>query len=113
MKNVLERVQHLIALTSSPNENEARNAAILVVRLIQQHALVISMPARASRPKMRRRQSGASARESPDPTERILSPLGGDCVACGRRYRAGDVVYWFASGGGMHPPCYEKWVAGR
>lgn len=38
---ILERVRQLVALTASPNENEARNAAALACRLIRDHKLEI------------------------------------------------------------------------
>ena len=45
-----------------------------------------------------------------DAVDKIRSPLGGECVHCHLRYRAGAEIYWLASGGGMHPDCYEAWV---
>lgn len=36
---VIERVQKLIALAGSDNENEARNAAFIAVKLIREHKL--------------------------------------------------------------------------
>ncbi len=130
MSSVLERVRKLIALTSSPNENEARNAAVLAVRLIREHHLVLSVPARrTSTPRgtpratpargaagatPARGTAGASmpraARRARDPAEPIRSPLGGDCPECGGRYRRGETVWWFPSGDGMHARCYASWV---
>lgn len=46
----LERVQKLIALAGSPNENESRNAAAEACRLIREHKLVVSEPGGASPP---------------------------------------------------------------
>jgi hypothetical protein len=109
--NVLERVRSLIALTASPNENEARNAALLAVSLIVRHGLAISLPARP--PARGARRSSSSKKAVANATERITSPLGGDCIGCGERYRSGQTVYWFTSGGGMHPACYKKWVSGQ
>jgi hypothetical protein len=45
-----------------------------------------------------------------DPAERIKAPLGGECTRCHGRYRAGQEVFWFSSGGGMHPACFEEWA---
>src|SRR5580704_1406133 len=112
MLPVLQRVQHLIALSSSPNENEARNAAVLAVRLIRKHGLVVSAPARKPSGSSAKRSSSGSRRAS-DAIEKIRSPLGGECVFCHSRYRAGAEVYWLASGGGMHLHCYDGWVARR
>jgi hypothetical protein len=109
VSSVLERIKRLIALSSSPNENEARNAALIAVQLIQEHRLVLSMPPGTSGLKTpRRRPSSGAKRAVADPAERIRSPLGGECKACGGRYRTGQTVYWFAGGGGMHPECYER-----
>ena len=129
MKSVVERVQQLIALATSPNENEARNAAMLAVQLIRKHRLVLSLPpasggiprARtksdpgraADHAPPRKRSSGRGAKRVADPPERIVAPLGGECVECGSRYRADQPIYWFASGGGMHVKCYEDWSKRR
>jgi hypothetical protein len=109
---VLERVQKLIALASSPNENEARNAAVLATRLIRRHRLVISLPPATpvtAAPKAKKTSSRRGVRQVADVPERIVSPLGGECTMCGARYRGGQHVYWFTSGGGMHEACFEKW----
>ncbi|MBX3186609.1 MAG: DUF2786 domain-containing protein [Labilithrix sp.] len=130
MKNVVERVEQLIALATSPNENEARNAAMLAVQLIRKHRLVLSIPAANAGSSARARTKSDSAREAQqpssgrkrsrsskgnkrvvDPPEKIVAPLGGECVHCGSRYRADTTIYWFASGGGMHPKCFEEWSA--
>jgi hypothetical protein len=140
VKNVLERVERLIALATSPNENEARNAAMLAVQLIRKHRLVLSNPpanagsssrmrtksdpgreahpssgrwraASAPQSSAKRSRSSKSNKRVADPPERIVAPLGGECVHCGSRYRADTTIYWFASGGGMHQKCYEEWSA--
>ena len=109
---LLRRVEHLIALSSSPNENEARNAAVLAVRLIRKHGLVISSP--ASRPSGRTpSRPGSGGRRAADAVERIRSPLGGECLHCHSRYAAGGEVYWLASGGGVHLRCFEAWSGRR
>jgi Protein of unknown function (DUF2786) len=129
VKNVVEKVQQLIALATSPNEHEARSAALLAVQLIRKHRLVLSVPASpaggtarvrtksdparaADRTPKRARSSGRGKRVA-DPPERIVAPLGGECVECGTRYRADSPIYWFASGGGMHVKCYEEWTKRR
>lgn len=132
MKNVVERVTQLIALATSPNENEARNAALLAVQLIRKHRIVLSMPiGPASSPAIprartksepgrpaaggarRSRSSGRGNKRVADPPTRIVAPLGGECVECGSRYRADTTIYWFASGGGMHAKCFEEWSQRR
>jgi hypothetical protein len=119
MASVLERLERLIALTESPNANEARNAAMLAVRLIREHHIKLALPAE---PKTRPSPSGgvrkktpgsARSKRAPDTPTEIKSPLGGDCVECGGRYRAGSQVFWMQSGGGMHPKCFEAWMKRR
>ena len=48
VKDIVERVQQLMALAGSPNENEARNAALLAVQLIKKHGLVLTSAPRSS-----------------------------------------------------------------
>jgi hypothetical protein len=130
--SVLDRLEDLLALAASPNENEARNAAWLAVKLIRKHRLVISLPpanarfrakarsepeipAQARRrsqpnvPAAPRRRSPRSGKAMPDPPEKIVAPLGGECVVCGARYRGGSTIFWLPSGGGMHLHCLEQW----
>ena len=130
MKNVVEKVEQLIALATSPNENEARTAALLAVQLIRKHRLVLSQPASGSggharartksdpgraaeHASTRRSRSSGKGKRVADPPERIVAPLGGECVECGTRYRADQPIYWFAAGGGMHVKCYEEWSKRR
>jgi hypothetical protein len=42
MTPIVQRVRKLIALTGSPNENEARSAAFLACRLIREHGLDVA-----------------------------------------------------------------------
>jgi hypothetical protein len=122
MTPLLERIQRLLALSESPNENEARNAALLAARLIREHRVKLLLPdppaagtvvaRRASPNPAPRRKTPASARNKrvADVPAEIKSPLGGDCVECGGRYRAGSTIYWLQSGGGLHPRCFEAWM---
>jgi hypothetical protein len=125
MATVLDRIQHLLALASSPNEHEARNAALLAAQLIKKHGVQLTMPATrgssgkhaAARPPepgpppSRRKTPGSKrVKRVADPAERIVSPLGGECVHCGSRYKPRETVYWFASGGGMHVRCFDEWA---
>ncbi len=123
-KNVLLRLEQLIALASSPNEHEARNAALLAVELIKRHKIELRMPpGRVATPAPRNTPRGTPKRKSSgskrgvrtvaDPPERIVAPLGGDCISCGGRYRSDQPIYWFASGGGMHVRCYEDWLKSK
>jgi hypothetical protein len=127
MATVIERVHRLLALAESPNENEARNAAVQAARLIRQHRITLVLP----EPPFERRATPAPRqtpppRTTPAPKRRtpvsnrakriadvptvITSPLGGDCIECGGRYRAGSTIYWLASGGGIHGKCVAPWT---
>jgi hypothetical protein len=137
MTDVLETIENLLALAGSANENEARNAAVLAVKLIRRHRLVISFPARSDHafrgrarsepevevphrpttrkpsPAPRRTRSSKKTKPAPDPPEKIVAPLGGECVHCKTRYPRDAPIYWFPAGGGMHPKCFESWSRGR
>lgn len=122
MANVLERIQQLLALASSPNENEARNAAVLAAQLIRKHGIQLTMPAsrgssgkhaaaKSPEPAPRKKTPGSKrVKRVADPAERIQSPLGGECIHCGERYKPRESVYWFSSGGGMHVRCFAEWA---
>ena len=118
MSSVLDRAKNLLALTTSPNENEARTAALVLAKLIREHKLVIAMPrhstpnraAATAAAKKRSSQSKRGVRKVADPPERITSPLGGECIHCGTRYKAGSTIYWFSAGGGLHARCFEEWA---
>jgi len=110
MASIVERVTKLIALASSPNANEARNAAVLAARLIREHDLEIrERDGKRKRTPQPRRPSSKKNRRVDLHT--IASPLGGECVVCGKRYRAGETVEWSDAEGGMHPACVDAWVA--
>jgi hypothetical protein len=120
LAKVLERIEQLMALATSPNDNEARNAALLAVQLIRKHKVKLELPAGARstpmpgprstpQPAKRSRSSSKGVKRVVDPPEKIVAPLGGECVHCGHRYRAETTIYWFSSGGGMHVKCFEDW----
>jgi len=133
MGSVVDRVKKLLALAASPNAHEARNAAFLAAKLIREHGLELHEPApppRRASPAPRRSTPKETAVRTPPPTRktggskrgvhavkevpsRIESPLGGDCVVCGKRYRAGSEIFWLDSEGGFHPACAEAWARRR
>jgi Protein of unknown function (DUF2786) len=116
MSSVLDRAKNLLALTTSPNENEARTAALVLAKLIREHKLVLAMPRHTTpnraAPSAKKRSSSSKrgVRRVADPPERITSPLGGECIHCGTRYKAGSTIYWFSAGGGLHARCFEEWA---
>jgi hypothetical protein len=122
VRSVLERIQQLMALATSPNEHEARTAALLAVQLMKKHRIVLTMPVRSTpMPSSRRTPPGGTTKKKSsrnvkrvaDPPEKIVAPLGGECAHCGARYRAEQTIYWFASGGGMHVKCFDEWARAR
>jgi hypothetical protein len=130
MASVLDRVRKLLALAASPNAHEARNAAFLAAKLIREHGLELREPAASPRratpsarrptPAEARVKTPSPKRKSPtskggvhamrDAPSRIVSPLGGECIVCGKRYRAGSDVWWLDAEGGMHPGCVDTWA---
>jgi hypothetical protein len=108
MSSVIDRVNKLLALASSPNLHEARNAAVLAAKLIREHGLEVRErePGKRKTPQPRRPSSKRNKRvELPT----IESPLGGECVVCGRRYRAGSTIHWSDAEGGIHTDCVDAW----
>jgi hypothetical protein len=110
-----------MALATSPNEHEARNAALLAVQLMKKHKVVLTVPERKATPPATKRQTpqpAARRRSSPrgtkkmhDPPAKIVAPLGGECFHCGGRYRADQQIFWFDAKGGMHIKCFEEWAS--
>lgn len=131
MASVIERVRKLLALSASSNAHEARNAAYLAAKLIREHGLELHEPAQGARratPTPRRSSSQTrratpaqkrtpgskrGVRAVPDAPTPIESPLGGECVVCGKRYRAGSEILWSQADGGMHTTCFDDWLRGR
>jgi hypothetical protein len=122
--SIVDRVNKLLALAASPNMHEARNAALLAAKLIAEHGLEI----REREEPRRKTPRPGGARPTPRPTPRpkrpsskknlrvppiIESPLGGDCVVCGRRYKAGTDVHWSDAEGGIHTTCIDEWSKRR
>jgi hypothetical protein len=120
-RTVLERIEQLMALATSPNEHEARNAALLAVQLMKKHKVMLTVPERKATPPATKRQTpqpAARRRSSPrgtkkmhDPPAKIVAPLGGECFHCGGRYRADQQIFWFDAKGGMHIKCFEEWAS--
>jgi hypothetical protein len=120
--SIVDRVNKLLALATSPNMHEARNAALLAAKLIHEHGLEIRE--RAASPPESEKPRRKTPRPTPRPTPKpkrpsskknlrvppiIESPLGGDCVVCGRRYKAGSDVHWSDAEGGIHTTCIDEW----
>ncbi len=124
MSTPLEKVVKLLALATSPNENEARTSAFLAAKLIRENKIVLLAPddarlfGRGSPP-----PSYSHARPPPPPpppkepppppprrnsTEfpvRINAKFGGFCRVCLLRYEEGDRIYWMRGDGCSHLAC--------
>jgi hypothetical protein len=100
--DVVQRVNALIALASSPNRNEAESAAYKACQLIREHKLVVtsstqalpetSSPAPSGRPTYKPRhhpQPSTSAEPSPSTTP-TGTKLYGLCRGCGARVSYGE-----------------------
>lgn len=95
-EKILAKVRDLIALASSPNEHEARNAAMLAVTLIRENGLRVTFEGTAVRP------------PHTDPfvrPVRIKSRFAGWCRKCNSSYDAGDDVLWLKGVGAVHAGC--------
>ena len=99
-RNPLECVQKLIALAlGGASEEEGRTAAVMAVRLIQQHGLLspaVCCPPRAAPP----RPNYSTYRTAPQPPpERWNGPIKskwekGRCEVCRQEVMKGNVVVW-------------------
>jgi hypothetical protein len=76
VKNVVERALQLIALTSSPNDGAARNAAVLAVRSMRKHRRVVSLPPSTSGGYARTRTKTDPGRSADHGTRRRSSGRG-------------------------------------
>jgi hypothetical protein len=87
---VIVKVRKLIALASSPYEEEARSSAFKAAALIREFQLDVVDPVR---PVQR------------DGWTNIISRYDGSCKTCRRRYAVGDLVLWKRGVGCIHEEC--------
>jgi len=113
----LDKVVHLIALASSPSEEEARTSAVLACRLIREHGFLVVMSngapspaARTARPAPPR--SAPQPRPAPAPKRSrrpqprlIVLNYRGVCVTCERYITRGDRAWWRPGKGVVHEGC--------
>jgi hypothetical protein len=133
VSRILDRVRQLIALASSPEQEEARTAAVLACQLIREHGLVVSeagAPA-TSRPPWQhsteqeatavavdvmdaflravgRARANARARgPAPDRDWRrpITAPCHGYCMACSLPIPRATMIYSRPEAGWTHYEC--------
>jgi len=96
--DLIDRVQKLIAQSSSPYEEEARTAAKMACDLIRAHALVVGTthPVAASPP--------PPPRDEPEYIH-IRTKYEARCRKCGRQAHIGDWVWWRKGGGTLCTSC--------
>lgn len=113
-RNPLERVQKLIALAlGGASEEEGRTAAVMAVRLIQQHGLL--SPAVCCPPPPKPRYDYASwAPPRPPPPEKWNGPIvskwdKGVCGLCFEKIKKGRYVVWLDTRV-RHEVCHRKFT---
>jgi len=102
---IVDRITKLIALSTSPYEQEARTAAHQACKLILSHGLVVhAKPAPAPPPK---------PAQAPPPTTAprpINSRFASYCANCGGDIMEGERILWKRGIGSTHLVCREWWA---
>lgn len=87
--DVVATVTKLIALSTSPNEHEARTAAFQACKMILQNSLMVCVKTDPWSPPPYRPPI-----RKDDVTKRIVAKFGGTCRCCGSTYGEGDYIHW-------------------
>lgn len=125
MADVLDRIQKLLALATSPNENEARVAALQAATLIRKHGVVLHLPNQEPAPNPEPPTSApepfaARAVRSKKLKDRYghewqfheLWGGGGHCLFCALPCHRGHAIY--AGGDGLlHLRCWASRQEGK
>jgi len=101
---IIDKVSKLLALASSPNENEARNAALKAAELIAAHHLQLA-PKTAIRTLRPFAARGDGRRGEQVRPILITSRYAGICRACRRPYEIDDLIHWLRGHGAVHHGC--------
>ncbi len=99
---MIDKIMKLIALTASPNENEARNAAFLACRLIREGGLEVveRREERRDIPNMYAYEDmirKAYTRPHQPPKQQwhaIRAQFGSKCGGCGCAIDVGEQIWW-------------------
>ena len=109
---VLEKVQRLIALTSSSSEEEARTSAVLACRLIREHGFRVVLATETVADSPRPRAQPRAETPQPDhksnkyPKPRLIKlTYYGMCLTCGNEVSKGARVWWRPGFGIAHETC--------
>jgi hypothetical protein len=110
MLSLVSRVEKLIALAGSPNENEARTAAWVAVQTIRAHHLRIVDGSYVAPSPPRR----APAPPAPEPVVAkdrrfiIKARFGGFCGGCGVSWSEGDRIAWAKGQRAICVACHQE-----
>jgi hypothetical protein len=103
--SVAERVQKLIALSASPQIEEARTSAYLACKLIREHGLALVALAPPPAPAPRRDPPPRPQAPTEDKPVRIRARYSSNCRKCGKHVDAGEPVLWTKGKGVKHERC--------
>ena len=121
----MEKVRALLALATSPNIDEARNAALAAVRLIAEYKVILSLPAPANgvtfpppsirvktvSPAERRTKTAIRATTragNPGEWKKMKAKFEGYCKWCKKKVHKNASIYWSPDDGAYHAVCYSN-----
>jgi hypothetical protein len=95
------KVEKLVAMSASPQLEEARTAAYLACRLIREHSLCIG----ACEPIYESKQTRHEPQNQQKEPRLIRVRHQGYCKLCRDSIFPGEMAYWIAGGGLWHSHC--------
>lgn len=121
MDDVVQKIRSLIALASSANIDEARNAALAAVRLIQNYNVILTLPAMGhgtsfptpTRPTIRKKKpttvvhkQRVQQRKDEEGWRAIRAKYEGTCKWCHKEIKTNAMIYWSKDHGAYHAVCF-------
>jgi hypothetical protein len=117
VEDVLQTIRSLLALATSSNVDEARNAALAAVRLIQKHNVILSLPAEGRgtsfpapsvRPKVVRipKKERVDQRKEAEGWRAIRAKYEGVCKWCHKDIKLNAMIYSSKDHGAYHAVCF-------
>jgi hypothetical protein len=103
-ERVIDKVNKLLALASSPEMEEARSAAHMAAQLIRDNQLQIIDPTERH-PAQQETWGGSWGKRDPHDGFVITSKYPGRCKGCHRAYDEGDRIFWKKGVGSWHEAC--------
>jgi hypothetical protein len=106
---VLAKVEKLVAMTSSPHEEEARTSAFMACKLIRNHSLQIVAYSARSHQEHKPNPPPTPEPEPNPPNEFIPIQVKhkGYCRRCGKSIYVGEMAFWRKGKGLLHFSCME------